>query len=95
MKEWIQGINILIRRDTYFFFFFYLDYTLWILDSNKILIIQNKNILLIGRISIEISAFLIYQRMPSITLYLLRRENHTFVKSRFNSLWYIQSLFSF
>lgn len=73
MKEWIQGINILIRRDT--FFFFYLDYTLWILDSNKILIIQNKNILLIGRI-IEISAFLIYQRMPSITLYLLRRENH-------------------
>lgn len=74
MKEWIQGINILIRRDT-FFFFFYLDYTLWILDSNKILIIQNKNILLIGRI-IEISAFLIYQRMPSITLYLLRRENH-------------------
>lgn len=21
MKEWIQGINILIRRDTFFFFF--------------------------------------------------------------------------
>lgn len=30
MKEWIQGINILIRRDTYFFFFFLLG--LYIMD---------------------------------------------------------------